>query len=186
MVTRKAGRRSPFVKQFRLDQDNSIHVEYSDGSQPKKPGRQFASEEKWAHIASEFLVSRLVAIWNGLPGVDPGRRFTSREIAASRIWKALQKLEPRQRRKASKPVSPVTPQGPETNSRNQEARITKTFQLIELLQQGEVSLGQLSQITGWQKHSVRGFISGILRKKMGLEVISSKNENGTRVYRIQG
>ena len=85
MVTRKAGRRSLFVKHFRLDLDNSIHVEYSDGSQPKKPGRHFASEERWAHIASEFPVSRLVAIWNGLPGIDPVRRFTSREIAASRI-----------------------------------------------------------------------------------------------------
>lgn len=174
------------MKQFRLDQDASIHVEYADRSRPKKSGRHFASEEKWAHIASEFPVSRLVAIWNGLPGVDPVRRFTSREIAASRIWKALQKLEPRQRRKARKPVSMVTPQEPETNGRNQEARITKTSRLIELLQQGGVSLRQLSQVTGWQKHSVRGFISGILRKKMGLEVISSTNENGVRVYRIQG
>ena len=186
MVTRKVGRRSPFVKHFRLDLDNSIHVEYSDGSQPKKSGKHFASEEKWAHIASEFPVSRLVAIWNGLPGVDPVRRFTSREIAASRIWKALQKLEPRQRRKARKPISVVTAHGPETNGRKQEARITKTSQLIELLQQGEVSLAQLSQITGWQKHSVRGFISGTLRKKMGLDVISSTNENGVRAYRIQG
>src|ERR1700722_18983777 len=119
-LTRKAGRRSPFVKHFRLDLDDSIHVEYPDGSQPKKSGRQFASEEKWAHIASEFPVSRLVSIWNGFPGVDPVRRFSSREIAASRIWKALQKLELRQRRKARKPASMVTPPGPETNSRNQE------------------------------------------------------------------
>jgi hypothetical protein len=56
-----------------------------------------------------------------------------------------------------------SPRGPETNGRNQEARITKTSQLIELLQQDEVSSGQLSQITGWQKHSGRGFISGTLR-----------------------
>jgi len=38
--------------------------------------------------------------------------------------------------------------------------------------------------TGWQAHSVRGFISSHLGKKMGLMVESSKNETGERNYRI--
>jgi hypothetical protein len=38
--------------------------------------------------------------------------------------------------------------------------------------------------TAWQPHSVRGFISGALGKKMGLTVESTKNEAGDRVYRI--
>jgi hypothetical protein len=36
---------------------------------------------------------------------------------------------------------------------------------------------------GWQRHTVRGLISGALKKKLGLEVISAKEERG-RVYRI--
>ena len=39
--------------------------------------------------------------------------------------------------------------------------------------------------TGWQAHSVRGFISGALGKKMGLRV-ESKQDNGERVYSIAG
>jgi hypothetical protein len=39
-------------------------------------------------------------------------------------------------------------------------------------------------VTGWQAHSVRGFISGTLGKKMGLTVVSIKAENGDRTYSI--
>ena len=38
--------------------------------------------------------------------------------------------------------------------------------------------------TGWQAHSVRGFISGALGKKMGLKVDSVRREDGERVYSI--
>jgi Protein of unknown function (DUF3489) len=38
--------------------------------------------------------------------------------------------------------------------------------------------------TGWQAHSVRGFISGALGKKMGLTVDSVRREDGERVYSI--
>jgi hypothetical protein len=40
--------------------------------------------------------------------------------------------------------------------------------------------------TGWQAHSVRGFISGTLGRKMGLTVVSTKAENGQRTYSIRG
>ena len=39
--------------------------------------------------------------------------------------------------------------------------------------------------TNWQAHSVRGFISGTVNKKMGLTVVSAKSENGQRNYSIQ-
>lgn len=49
------------------------------------------------------------------------------------------------------------------------------------------SIAQLVELTGWQPHSIRGVISGILRKKLGLEI---KNElcpkTGERFYRILG
>jgi len=38
--------------------------------------------------------------------------------------------------------------------------------------------------TDWQAHSVRGFLSGTLRKKMGLTVESAKRQDGDRVYSI--
>ena len=45
---------------------------------------------------------------------------------------------------------------------------------------------ELMAATGWQPHSVRGFISGTLGKKMGLTVVSAKGENGERTYSIKG
>jgi len=47
-----------------------------------------------------------------------------------------------------------------------------------------VSLGDLCAATSWQPHSVRGFLSGALRKKLGLEVESTKSEAGERRYRV--
>jgi uncharacterized protein DUF3489 len=39
--------------------------------------------------------------------------------------------------------------------------------------------------TGWQPHSVRGFLSGTIRKKMDLDVVSTKGEDGERSYSIK-
>ena len=40
--------------------------------------------------------------------------------------------------------------------------------------------------TGWPAHSVRGFLSGTLGKKMGLTVTSTKAEDGERRYSVKG
>jgi hypothetical protein len=39
--------------------------------------------------------------------------------------------------------------------------------------------------TGWQPHSVRGFLSGTIRKKMGLTVVSTKGDDGERNYSVE-
>jgi hypothetical protein len=49
--------------------------------------------------------------------------------------------------------------------------------------QGATSI-QLMLATGWQPHTVRGAISGMLRKKLGLNVVLAHNDSGERVYRV--
>lgn len=62
---------------------------------------------------------------------------------------------------------------------------SKTEKIVELLKRsGGATLTEIMKATGWQPHSVRGFISGTLGKKMGFKVASVKGENGERVYSI--
>ena len=54
---------------------------------------------------------------------------------------------------------------------------SKTAKVLELVKRS-------GGATGWQAHSVRGFLSGTLGKKMGLKIESSKNNDGERVYNL--
>jgi hypothetical protein len=60
---------------------------------------------------------------------------------------------------------------------------TKQSQLIALLGSSGATLAQMMTLTGWQAHTVRGMLSGSLRKRLGLNV-QSHVEEGVRVYRI--
>ena len=65
------------------------------------------------------------------------------------------------------------------------AGTTKLAQLEALLRRPEgATLDQISTSIGWQAHSVRGAMSGTLKKKHGLTITSDKTEDGQRVYRI--
>ena len=64
---------------------------------------------------------------------------------------------------------------------------SKQAQLIALLQSpAGGTLEQMTSLTGWQPHSVRGVISGVLRKRLGLNVDSEVQASGARIYRILG
>jgi len=54
--------------------------------------------------------------------------------------------------------------------------------LVLLIRPGGASLQQLEKATGWQAHSVRGFLSGALKKTMGLQIQSVRQPDGTRSY----
>jgi hypothetical protein len=47
-----------------------------------------------------------------------------------------------------------------------------------------VTIAELQAATAWHAHSVRGFLSGVIKKKLGLTVTSEKSEKRGRVYRI--
>ena len=68
-----------------------------------------------------------------------------------------------------------------------KARVgTKQEALIALLRRPEgASIAEIMEAANWQAHSVRGFISGSLKKSLGLEVTSEKVETRGRVYRIR-
>ena len=60
---------------------------------------------------------------------------------------------------------------------------SKTEKELDLLKRPDgATAKELMKATGWQAHSVRGFLSGTVGKKMGLAVTSTKGENGERSY----
>ncbi len=63
---------------------------------------------------------------------------------------------------------------------------TKAERIIGLLRaKSGASVSELASETGWKTHSVRGAISGLLKKKLQLNVQSTKSEDGERRYRIE-
>jgi hypothetical protein len=62
---------------------------------------------------------------------------------------------------------------------------SKAAKIIDLLKRPNgATLAEIMKAASWQAHSVRGFISGTLTKKMGLTVVSAKDETGERNYSI--
>ena len=142
---------------------------------------KFKTEGELASVTSEWPTRRLVEIWNQLPGRTAVRKFTDRKSAVARIWKAVHTLEPA--------IAPETANGP-TNTVRSRTKVTtevgapkanKTAVVLDLLgREGGATLDDIKSATGWQAHSVRGFISGVLGKRMGLVVSSAKQEDGKR------
>jgi hypothetical protein len=63
---------------------------------------------------------------------------------------------------------------------------SKTARILDLLQRpGGATSKDLMKATGWLPHSVRGFLSGTVRKKMGLAVTSTKGVDGERTYSVE-
>jgi len=62
---------------------------------------------------------------------------------------------------------------------------TKQAQLVAMLEAPEgASIAEITAATDWQPHTIRGAISGVLKKKLGLEVTSEKVDGRGRIYRI--
>ena len=170
---------------FMIDSDDNITVFSSTAEvAEEKPGVQsFSSAEELARLAADWPASRLVEIWNSLPGVRPVKKFTDRKTAVARIWKAIQSLTPdgSGRQAGSAPQRPSLAAA-RTHSRSSK---TKTDQIIALLKKPVgANLKAIMRVTGWQAHSVRGFINGQLVKRLGLRVKSFKRD-GERVYSIR-
>jgi len=223
------------------------------------PFDPFTSAGELAELAAEWPMSRLVEIWNSIPGVTAVTKFTNKKIATERIWKAIEdmganapkpaaeepevivtapsiaqpepttvEVEPQQivlatheqmvsdepeltPRTDSDAVDPAadaqalvthaaaqlaeaaikptrTKKQPKAKKAEPESsgprEGSKTAQVIAMLQrEGGATLSEIMEKMAWQKHTVRGFMAGAM-KKARYTVESFKLEGGERSYRI--
>jgi hypothetical protein len=69
-------------------------------------------------------------------------------------------------------------------SATNDAPASKKAEIIARLRRAKgVSLPEIQKLTGWQKHTIRGFVS-VLGSKSGLKIISTRNDAGERTYRV--
>jgi hypothetical protein len=98
---------------------------------------------------------------------------TKPRVAKHRAHAALSKARPAHKATGAKKPAPAR-------------RGSKTSKILDLLKRpGGATLKELIKATGWLPHSVRGFLSGTVGKKMGLTVRSAKGEDGERTYSIE-
>jgi hypothetical protein len=153
----------------------------------------FSTEKELAKLSSEWPISRFVEVWNSFAGVvpfdnlKPVKKFTDRKTAVSRIWKAIQVLAPAPAQHAA-PVAPKTAKAAKRATKEAGAPVPREFSkkaiVLELIRRADgASLKEIADATDWQNHSIRGFISGSLGKKMGLNIESFKRADGERAYR---
>ena len=100
--------------------------------------------------------------------------------------------KPRRGRRPARPRNPpeakkaVARDGSKAPKERGVRQGSKTETILELLKRpGGATSKELLKATGWQAHSLRGFLSGTVGKKMGLTVSSTKGEDGERSYSVK-
>jgi hypothetical protein len=175
---------------FTIDSDNHI-VAHAGIPASADNQQRFTSEKELAELAADWPGARLIEVWNSFAGVapfdglKPVKKFTSRQIAVRRIWQAVARLS-----SAGTPAE-EKPEKVSANAENRHTarpgadggRTSKKAAVIALMKRAKgATLSQMMEATGWQKHTVRGFVSILGRK--GGEKIESTNPAGERTYRI--
>ena len=172
---------------FTIDSDNNI-TGYAPGETvPDRNTERFTTEGELATLAEQWPAARLVEVWNSIPGLAPVRKFTSRKTAVARIWKAAQSLVSRQNAPDVRTKPANSRKRPTAKEKAHTARDgSKKADIIRLLERAKgETLGELMEATGWQAHSVRGFISGTLGKKLKMKIDSFRTDKGDRTYRVK-
>jgi Protein of unknown function (DUF3489) len=98
----------------------------------------------------------------------------------SKTVKKRPSASPATRAPAGRPPTSGDPDAQKSGPGSKQSRI------IAMLQSPSgTTIAAMTKATGWQQHSVRGFLAGVVRKRLKLK-LGSKKVDGNRVYRIAG
>ena len=177
---------------FIIDAENNITA-FDPAAQVPEGQDGFTTEKEFAKLSADWPITRFVEVWNAFAGappfgeLKPVKKFTDRKTAVTRIWKVIQTLTPAPAPQAAH-VAPKKAKAAKQATAKDAAPTardgSKKAIVLELIRRADgASLKEIMEATAWQAHSVRGFISGSLGKKMGLTVESFKRTDGERAYR---
>ena len=133
--------------------------------------------------------------WGAVAQAEHHPMAKSNSVDETRIADLVQPAKPQSRANVKKARRTAKAQkrrtrskgavGTRSGTRPASGKQTKQQTCLDLLGRREgATIEDLEQATGWQKHSVRGFLAGAVRKKLGLTLISEKPDAGPRRYRI--
>jgi hypothetical protein len=140
----------------------------STSMKTKKADKTTASEA--AHVADRGA--------HVAPAKAPAKKGTTRKKAAPRGQKNAKAPAPKKSAKAAKKMSKP---GPAKKASTPHAG-SKGGKILALIGGEGATLAEIMAATGWQAHSVRGYLS-TAGKKQGIKIDSSKNEAGERTYK---
>jgi hypothetical protein len=193
---------------FTIDTNNNITAFASlDEARAAKirNAEYFGTSQELAKLVASWPRTRPVEIWNSFAGVapfttlKPVKKFTNRKVAVERIWTAVQVLLAN----VAKPATHVAPakgkrnkDAPKRKRRHtapvaaKDAKVaregSKKSEVIDLMRRSQgATLAEIMELTGWQAHTVRGFVSGTLIKKLSLKVESFRSDEKERTYRVK-
>jgi hypothetical protein len=232
------------MKIFTIENDSNnitVHATVQEAEAVANAER-FRNEAGLSKLAADWPASRLVEIWNSLPGVTPLKKFKDRQTAVARIWKVLETLgapapaatelapvpeaapapdqieeasvttepaadspeltpaatpvaaqaadvapakAPSTKKTTARKAAPKAPKAAKAAKSDGPREGSKMAQVIAMLQrENGATISEIMASMSWQKHTVRGFIAGAM-KKAGFTVESFKPEGGERTYRIK-
>jgi hypothetical protein len=117
------------------------------------------------------------------PEKAPSKKAASQKKSAPKAKQGAKKAGPKAKA-AKKEAKPAAKKAAKTTESAGPREGTKTAQVIAMLQRkGGATLAEIMEKMGWQKHTVRGFMAGAM-KKAGYTVESFKNVTDERTYRI--
>jgi Protein of unknown function (DUF3489) len=142
-----------------------------------------AVAEQGANAAPEQATSTKKATSKKTAKAAAKKEAPAKEAKPAASKKASKAAAKKEAKKSAKPASK------KASKAKDDAKVPREFSkkaiVLDLLRRKDgATMAEIAKATDWQNHSIRGFISGNLTKKMGLTVESTKNEAGERTYRI--
>jgi len=199
----------PSNKAFTIDAENNVTIldAPTDSESTAAEGQPVLRTSKDLTAATkDWPAARLVEIWNKLTprtGLGQIKKFENRQVAILRIWKAIEYLAvpatetasapptaegvTPKKANAKKPAKESTPKAAKSGKPAAELKSpregTAKARVIEMIsRKGGATLDEIREATGWQPHTVRGFMS-TLPKKTELKITSTRRESDkARVY----